>query len=65
MIKPDQTVNMTLRMTKKAKAVEEIAIVEECKLAVSDLFWQDVDTGEFNIKPDITEYIEYATGPGG
>lgn len=66
MIKPDQTINMTLRMTKKAKIAEEIEVVtaKECELAVG-LFWEDIDTGEFNIKSDITEYIEYVAGPGG
>jgi len=57
MTKPDQTINMTLRMAKVARAVE-VETTEECKVVVDGLFWQDAVTDEFDVSEDITEYVE-------
>ena len=64
MLKLDKTINMTLRMTKiKGEVIKEVLEAEECEVAV-DLFWQDLITEKFNIKSDITEYVEDTGGPG-
>ena len=57
MTKPDQLVDMTLRMAKVARAVE-VETTEECEVVVDGLFWQDVVTDEFDVSEDTTEYVE-------
>ena len=68
MTKPDQTINMTLRMAKIVEATEVIEVIEvieaieaiKCQVAIEGLFWQDEATEEFDISSDITEYVESA-----
>ena len=55
---PAQDMGAIFRMTKLAQPVKTAEAAEACKLLVDDLFWQNGDTGEFDIKPDITEYVE-------
>jgi len=57
---PAQDMGAIFCMTKLAQPVKTAEAAEACKLLVDDLFWQNGDTGEFDIKPDITEYVESA-----
>lgn len=34
----------------------------ECEVAIDGLFWQNTETGEFDVSSDITEYVEVDWG---
>lgn len=52
--------NLSIRMRRLAKVSEVSEEIEcpECVVVIDGLFWQDSDTGEFDIASDITEYVE-------
>ena len=55
---PDETVKMSIRMSKLSVVRSEELVPTECIVAPTGLFWQDEITEEFDVAEDLTEYVE-------